>query len=71
MFKLPIGAWPKRPKLRRLGAIMCNIAVTGFEAYGKALMTNYGGIADKEVSDMIDDCVRVMYSAEQHVYILQ
>jgi ubiquinone/menaquinone biosynthesis C-methylase UbiE len=42
-FKQPWGPWPKDPTMKKIGHMVRMAAQTGFEAYGMALLTRYGG----------------------------
>ncbi|TGZ80745.1 S-adenosyl-L-methionine-dependent methyltransferase [Ascodesmis nigricans] len=70
-FKCPVGSWPREKKQQRLGAILREISRTGFEAYGKAVMTNYGGLTEEKATEMINECVELVEKGTQHMYIQQ
>ncbi|TGZ76790.1 methyltransferase domain-containing protein [Ascodesmis nigricans] len=67
-FKTPIGTWPRNRKLRRLGAIISELSNQGFEAYGRGVMTGFGGMGDEEAMRIIAECVRMVKTGEQHIY---
>lgn len=50
---------------------MGEIASSGFEAYGRALMTSFGKMSDDEATKMINECVDVLKKCHEHGYNLQ
>ncbi|TGZ85336.1 hypothetical protein EX30DRAFT_345896 [Ascodesmis nigricans] len=71
VFKFPSEDWVKKGKLRRLRAITAVTSISGFEAYGKSLMTYYGGMSDEEATKLIGECQEIVRSCTQHIYNFQ
>ncbi|TGZ80686.1 S-adenosyl-L-methionine-dependent methyltransferase [Ascodesmis nigricans] len=67
-FKMPMGAWPKGRKAKYMGAVYAEQAKTGFEAYGKSLLVNQGGLSVEEADKLIGDCVKLLFARTQHTY---
>ncbi|TGZ78129.1 hypothetical protein EX30DRAFT_374115 [Ascodesmis nigricans] len=72
-FKVPVGDWPRKAKLRRLGAIVAKIATTGAEAYASNMLTNFGGFTLEETKKLVDDAITLQRGPQlkEHAYYFE
>ncbi|RPA81048.1 S-adenosyl-L-methionine-dependent methyltransferase [Ascobolus immersus RN42] len=69
--KAPIGAWPKDPRLKRIGHANYIGSLSGVEAYGRLLFTKVLGWSDEKAMELINRTVNDLHNKKLHLYYSQ
>ena len=67
-FKVPLGTWCKNPGYKTLGRWLLEVARYGYESYGLAAFTRYGGLKLEEAEDVIDKAMDDCADRTLHLY---
>lgn len=71
MKKLPIGPWPKDPRMKELGGYGLAIIETGLKSYGFAMFTRVLGMKPSEVAELCDNAFDEFCRSDVHAYFGQ
>lgn len=66
-----IGAWPKDPRAKRIGAIQHLNMQTGLEAYALGFFMKFGGMNEDKAKKIIADAFKDIESRKVHAYSYQ
>jgi hypothetical protein len=67
-FKVPLGTWCKNPGHKTLGRWFLEVARYGYESYGLAAFTRFGGLKLEEAENVIDKAMDDCSDRTLHVY---
>jgi hypothetical protein len=66
--KVPLGPWPRDPRLKAVGAMNLLSGQTSYHAYGMAVFTRILGM-DKDTADRIcKDALKAAHNKRNHIY---
>ncbi|KAK3360550.1 S-adenosyl-L-methionine-dependent methyltransferase [Lasiosphaeria hispida] len=69
-FKIPLGAWPKDPALREVGALYLAQMLEGLEGFSLRLMCDVLGWKAEEVRELMAKVRSEFVSGKQHIYMV-
>lgn len=69
VFKMPIGSWPKDPKLKELGLINASQVIDGLEAFSMRLMCDVQAWSEGEVQVLLAKVRKELKGTAFHAYV--